>query len=335
MTTGEDNVSDRHGQNPGSGEPLQPEVPGSLSPPHRDTLSSSPILEARGLHRSFGTGAATAVVLRDVSLELYPSEVLLLMGPSGSGKSTLLAVLSGLLRPDSGEVMALGQNLWQLSERAQREFRLRHCGFIFQGFNLFATLTLNQQLEMILTWAAGMTRRESRPVIAAMLDQLDLRGKGQLRSTHLSGGEKQRAAIARGLLQKPDICFADEPTSALDWGHGQEVIRLFRESAVRSRTTVLIVSHDVRIRPWADRVLLLEDGQLTPAGSSPRTPTNPMIRGARSSLGVRTRLPWSRRGGGGSRHEYSVRDSRACGRRSRSRRGRAPGWTDRADAGGF
>ena len=109
-----------------------------------------------------------------------------------------------------------------------------------------------------------MTRREARPVIEAMLDQLDLRGKGELRPTHLSGGEKQRGAIARGLLRRPDICFADEPTSALDWGHGQEVIRLFRESAFRSRTSVLIVSHDVRIRPWADRVLLLEDGRLTP-----------------------------------------------------------------------
>ena len=114
-----------------------------------------------------------------------------------------------------------------------------------------------------------MTRQESRPVIAAMLDQLDLHGKGELRPTHLSGGEKQRAAIARGLLGRPDICFADEPTIALDWSHGQEVIRLFRESAMRSRTAVLIVSHDVRIRPWADRVLLLEDGRLKPSPDEP------------------------------------------------------------------
>jgi putative ABC transport system ATP-binding protein len=114
-----------------------------------------------------------------------------------------------------------------------------------------------------------MTRQESRSVIAAMLDQLDLRGKGELRPTHLSGGEKQRAAIARGLLRSPAICFADEPTSALDWGHGQEVVRLFRESAVRSSTAVLIVSHDVRIKPWADRVLQLEDGRLTPGPNEP------------------------------------------------------------------
>src|SRR5579883_3551059 len=110
---------------------------------------SQPALVARHLSRSFGTGEALARVLRDVSLELEPGQVLLLMGPSGSGKSTLLAVLSGLLRPDSGEVIALGQQLWQMSENEQRKFRLRHCGFIFQGFNLFPSLTAREQLEMV------------------------------------------------------------------------------------------------------------------------------------------------------------------------------------------
>jgi putative ABC transport system ATP-binding protein len=232
-------------------------------------MSAPVILRGTGLRHGFGQGGLRAEVLRGVDLELRRGEILLIMGPSGSGKSTLLAALAGLLRPESGSVVALDTDLWALSTAERRAFRFAHFGFIFQGFNLFATLTLNQQLEIILTWGAGMTRRESRPVIAAMLDQLDLRGKGELRPTHLSGGEKQRAAIARGLLQRPDVCFADEPTSALDWGHGQEVIRLFRESACRSRTAVLIVSHDARIRPWADRVLLLEDGRLTPGPDEP------------------------------------------------------------------
>jgi putative ABC transport system ATP-binding protein len=232
-------------------------------------MSAPVILRGTDLRHGFGQGGLRAEVLRGVSLELRRGEILLIMGPSGSGKSTLLAVLAGLLRPESGSVMALDTDLWALSTAQRKAFRFAHFGFIFQGFNLFATLTLNQQLELILTWGAGMTRREARPVIAAMLDQLDLRGKGELRPTHLSGGEKQRAAIARGLLQGPAICFADEPTSALDWGHGQEVIRLFRESAFRRRTAVLIVSHDVRISPWADRVLLLEDGRLTPGPDEP------------------------------------------------------------------
>jgi putative ABC transport system ATP-binding protein len=232
-------------------------------------VSAPVILRGTDLKHGFGQGALRAEVLHGVNLELRRGEILLIMGPSGSGKSTLLAVLAGLLRPDSGSVKVLDTDLWALSTADRKAFRFAHFGFIFQGFNLFATLTLNQQLEIILTWGAGMTKRESRRVIAAMLDELDLRGKGELRPTHLSGGEKQRAAVARGLLQRPDICFADEPTSALDWGHGQEVIRLFRESVSRSRTAVLIVSHDVRIRPWADRVLLLEDGRLTPGPDEP------------------------------------------------------------------
>jgi putative ABC transport system ATP-binding protein len=227
------------------------------------------ILRGTDLKHGFGHGGLRAEVLRGVDLELRRGEILLIVGPSGSGKSTLLAVLAGLLRPEAGSVMVLDTDLWALSTAERKAFRFAHFGFIFQGFNLFATLTLNQQLEIILTWGAGMTRRESRPLIAAMLDQLDLRGKGELRPTHLSGGEKQRAAIVRGLLRRPDICFADEPTSALDWCHGKEVIRLFRESAIHSRTAVLIVSHDVRIMPWADRVLQLEDGRLTPGPNEP------------------------------------------------------------------
>jgi putative ABC transport system ATP-binding protein len=232
-------------------------------------VSAPVLLRGTDLKHGFGQGGLRAEVLRGVNLELRRGEILLIMGPSGSGKSTLLAVLAGLLRPESGSVMVLDTDLWALTTAERKAFRFAHFGFIFQGFNLFATLTLNQQLEMILTWGAGMTRQESCPVIAAMLDQLDLSGKGELRPIHLSGGEKQRAAIARGLLRRPDICFADEPTSALDWSHGQEVIRLFRESAIRSRTAVLIVSHDIRIRPWADRVLFLEEGRLTPGPDEP------------------------------------------------------------------
>jgi putative ABC transport system ATP-binding protein len=232
-------------------------------------VSTPFILRGIKLRHGFGQGALRTEVLRGVNLELNRGEILLIMGPSGSGKSTLLAALAGLLRPESGSVLALDTDLWALSTAARKAFRFAHFGFIFQGFNLFATLTINQQLELILTWGARMKRREARPVIDAMLDQLGLGGKGNLRPIHLSGGEKQRAAIARGLLQRPDICFADEPTSALDWAHGQEVIRLFRETACQRQTAVLIVSHDVRIKPWADRVLLMEEGRLKPDPDGP------------------------------------------------------------------
>src|SRR5215467_11676507 len=154
--------------------------------------SSKPRLEAHHLFRSFGSGDTNTTVLHDVSLDLHGGEVLLLMGPSGSGKSTLLAVLSGLLRPDSGEVLVLGENLWQMSERAQRQFRLRHFGFIFQGFNLFPSLTAREQLEMVLRWGEGASQREASRRVDAALGRLGLGKRGDLCADQLSGGEKQR-----------------------------------------------------------------------------------------------------------------------------------------------
>src|SRR5258707_1104704 len=109
-------------------------------------------LQAHNLTRSYGEGELQTVALRDVSLQLERGELVLLMGPSGSGKSTLLAVLSGLLKPTSGQVVALGQDLWQLSEKEREQFRRRHCGFIFQGYNLFPMLTARQQVELVLRW---------------------------------------------------------------------------------------------------------------------------------------------------------------------------------------
>jgi putative ABC transport system ATP-binding protein len=233
--------------------------------------SEKPTLAARHLVRSFGTGETATVVLRDISLELYGGEVLLLMGPSGSGKSTLLAVLSGLLRPDSGEVLALGQDLGRMTEKQQREFRLRHCGFIFQGFNLFSSLTPREQLEMVLLWGAGASTREARRRVREMLERLGLSKRGDLTTDQLSGGEKQRVAIARALLKDPTFCFADEPTSSLDWAHGEQVIQLLRSAARERGATIFIVAHDARIMPYADRVCYLEDGRLSnsPAHAGP------------------------------------------------------------------
>jgi putative ABC transport system ATP-binding protein len=220
-------------------------------------------LESRHLFRSFGEDQTKATVLRDVSLDLYSGEVALLMGPSGSGKSTLLAVLSGLLRPDSGEVVALGQNIWQLSERAQRQFRLRHCGFIFQGFNLFPSLTAREQLEMVVRWGEGASTNEASRRVDEVLGRLGLGTRCDLTADQLSGGEKQRVAIARALLKSPTFCFADEPTSSLDWSNGEQVIRLLRMTARERGATIFIVAHDSRIVPYADRVYHLEDGCLS------------------------------------------------------------------------
>jgi putative ABC transport system ATP-binding protein len=219
-------------------------------------------LEAHNLTRTYGQGELMTAALRDVSLELYSGEFVLLMGPSGSGKSTLLAVLSGLLRPDSGQVTALGHDLWRLSEKEREQFRLRHCGFIFQGYNLFPMLTARQQVELVLRWGEGLMARPARQRAGQVLELLGLERKGHLFPEQLSGGEKQRVAIGRALVKEPAFCFADEPTSALDWAHGEQVIELLRAAAKERGATVLVVAHDARLTPYADRILHLEDGRL-------------------------------------------------------------------------
>ncbi|HEV8061481.1 MAG TPA: ABC transporter ATP-binding protein [Gemmataceae bacterium] len=223
-------------------------------------LSEKPALEARGLLRTFGSGETLATAVQDVSLSIYPGEMSLLMGPSGSGKSTLLALLSGLLRPDAGEVHCLGKDLGPMSEKELQEFRLRNFGYIFQGYNLFPALNALQQLEIVLRWGEGLSGREARKRSEAMLSTLGLSKKLHLRPAQMSGGEKQRVAIGRALVKAPMFCFADEPTSALDWAHGEQVIELLRSAARDRGTAVLVVAHDSRIVPMVDRVFHMEDG---------------------------------------------------------------------------
>lgn len=218
----------------------------------------------RGMHltRSFGHGEMRTVALDDVSVEVATGQMTLLMGPSGSGKSTLLAVLSGLLRPDSGQVLALDQDIWAMSDTERERFRLRHCGFIFQGYNLFTALSARQQLEMVLRWGEGMPTREARHRADEMLELLGLSRRAHLRPIELSGGEKQRVAIGRALIKNPQLVFADEPTSALDWAHGERVVELLRIAAHDRGAMVLVVAHDPRIRRYSDHTVYLEDGRL-------------------------------------------------------------------------
>jgi putative ABC transport system ATP-binding protein len=185
------------------------------------------------------------------------------MGPSGSGKSTLLSALSGLGRPDAGQVISLSKDLWSMSDRQRKRFRLQHCGFIFQGHNLFPTLNARQQLEMVLRWGRGVPGRQARLRAEELLDLLGLGDKYELLPAALSGGEQQRVAIGRALIKEPTLCFADEPTGALDWAHGKQVIELLRDAAHKRGATVVVVAHDHRLARYADRVFHLEDGCLT------------------------------------------------------------------------
>ena len=228
--------------------------------------SEAPSLEAVKLVRSFGDGARRFQALRNVSVQLYAGQLALLMGPSGSGKSTLLAILSGLLQPDQGKVLAQDGDrivdIWSLSERGREKFRLRNTGFVFQGYNLFPALTATQQLEIVLKWGLGVGHREARRRSLEMLDRLGLSQQALKKPAQLSGGEKQRVAIGRALVKNPAFIFADEPTSALDWENGKQVVELLRDAAHAQGATIFVVSHDHRILPYVDVAYHLEDGCL-------------------------------------------------------------------------
>src|SRR5207244_860560 len=144
-------------------------------------------LVGENLNHGFGRGASRSVVLVDVSLELQRGALVLLMGPSGSGKSTLLAILSGLSRPNGGRVLALGHDLWALSEGAREQFRLRYFGFVFQHANLFPSLTAREQLEMVIRWGEGASRSEASRRVSSALADLGLADKGNLKPAELSG----------------------------------------------------------------------------------------------------------------------------------------------------
>ena len=217
--------------------------------------------------RSFSDGGRARNVIDDVTFELFRGQITLLMGPSGSGKSTLLAILSGLLQPDRGQVLARENgdelDVWRLSPREREQFRLRNCGFIFQGYNLFPALTARQQLEIVLRWGEGIGGREARKRADEMLHLLGLAGKENKKPAQLSGGEKQRVAIGRALIKRPRFCFADEPTSALDWGAGQVVIDQLQKAAHEYESTIIVVSHDQRLLEHVDVSYHLDDGRLT------------------------------------------------------------------------
>ncbi|MDP3594506.1 ABC transporter ATP-binding protein [Phenylobacterium sp.] len=218
-------------------------------------------LQGTGLVKRFKTGRTHIEVLKSVDFDCRHGEMTMVMGPSGSGKSTLIASLSGLLKPDEGQVTALGEDLWSQRPGKIDKFRLDNCGFIFQGFNLFGALTALQQVTTILKYK-GFTPAEAKDRAAVALTEVGLGARLNQRPAELSGGEKQRVAIARALAKEPRLLFADEPTSALDGENGQIVIQLLQRAAKEHGAAVICVTHDPRLEAYADRVIHIEDGRI-------------------------------------------------------------------------
>ena len=234
------------------------------------------LVNAHRLSKAFGEGETRVEAVRDVDLELARGEIVLVMGPSGSGKTTLLSMLGGLLRPSGGEIWVDGVDIAKLSERELPRFRAHRFGFIFQDFNLVAALSARENIEVALN-LDGVRGRDARDRAAALLDSLGLKARRDFEVEQLSGGEKQRVAIARAIANRPALLLADEPTANLDSAHGAETMRLLRRLTKEQRTTVVIVSHDERLREVADRVLWLEDGRLKTMAALVRDPVCGML----------------------------------------------------------
>ncbi len=218
------------------------------------------IMQVEQVTRRFGSGVTEVVAVNGISMDVAPGEVILIMGPSGSGKTTLLSMLGGLLKPSDGRIQIGENDLSLLDERNLPDVRLQHIGFIFQDFNLLSALSCLDNVAMVAQ-LNGLSRWEARNRAKALLEQLGLGHRLGFLPEKLSGGEKQRVAIARALINKPDIILADEPTANLDSHHGHETMRLLRNIAKEEQRSVIIVSHDQRIKDIADRVFWLEDGE--------------------------------------------------------------------------
>ncbi len=218
-------------------------------------------ITCRGVKMVFTSGVERFQALKGIYLEVQKGDIHLLMGPSGSGKTTLMSILAGILTPTAGRVYLLGEEITSMSRSKLARFRAQNIGFIFQGFNLFPALTAAENVEVALN-IKGIWGRSARKQAQLLLEQVGLGDKAMSLPRDLSGGEKQRVAIARALSGNPKLIMADEPTAALDSQKGHAVIELLRFLAKEKGCTVLMVTHDPRIKDVADRVVYIEDGLL-------------------------------------------------------------------------
>jgi putative ABC transport system ATP-binding protein len=219
------------------------------------------VIEARNVSKIYGQGDARVVAVDSLSLALNPGEVVLIAGPSGSGKTTLLSMMGCILRPTSGEVYVESKPVGTLPEESLPDIRRKTIGFVFQSFNLFPSLTTAENVELVLR-LKHTERSRIKATALALLESVGLTRRAGFYPPDLSGGEKQRTALARALAGDPPVILADEPTANLDSKTGREVLSLLRNLAEERGKAVAIVSHDPKAEQLAHRVAVLEDGRL-------------------------------------------------------------------------
>jgi putative ABC transport system ATP-binding protein len=218
-------------------------------------------IEAIGLNKWFGDGAARTHAVKDVKFEARFGEILYVVGPSGSGKTTMLSMISGILRPNSGSVKIEGTEIWGLSNDALAEFRLHKIGFVFQDFHLFPRLTTAENVAIPLILQKRNWDEALKEAVVD-LEVVGLKDRTQLPPVKLSGGEQQRVAIARAIVSRPDILILDEPTASLDGDTGRNIVSFVRQHILTDQRCIVIVTHDSRIYEFADRIVKMEDGKM-------------------------------------------------------------------------
>ena len=216
-------------------------------------------IAVRELTKTYAEGASNVPALRGIDLDVYAGELVMLVGPSGSGKTSLLSIMGCILSPSTGSVRIAGEEVAQLNQKELTLIRLSHIGFVFQGFNLFPTLTAGENVELMLD-LKGVRGERAKSRVRQLLEQVEIGEKYERFPADLSGGQKQRVAIARALAGEPDIILADEPTAALDSHTGRNVMGMMSELAHQQGRAVVIVTHDSRLLEFADRTIKIEDG---------------------------------------------------------------------------
>jgi putative ABC transport system ATP-binding protein len=219
------------------------------------------VVQARAVEKKLGSGAGEVQALRGVDFSLRRGELTLLMGPSGSGKTTLLLILGCMLAPSSGEVTVGGASTSKADKEELAKIRRDHIGFVFQSYHLFPTLTAWQNVQLAL----DIRGERGQAAVEKSREALKMVGLEQKRNSlplELSGGEQQRVAIARAIVAKPSAILADEPTAALDGANGHTIMRILASIAHERGSAVLVVTHDPRVVPFADRIVQIEDGRL-------------------------------------------------------------------------
>ena len=218
------------------------------------------LIEVKNLNKIYGSGEAEVKALKNINLNIEQGEFVAIVGQSGSGKSTLLHLIGGVDIPSSGEVIIDGKNIYKLKEKELSILRRRKLGFIFQFFNLIPVLTVQENIEMPVLLD---NEKIDKKYMNELLRILGLEERKNNYPSQLSGGQQQRVSIGRALANKPSIILADEPTGNLDSKNSKEVLELLKYCAKKYNQTLILITHDINIAKSADRVITIEDGEIT------------------------------------------------------------------------